>query len=81
MPARARATLLPSLDECAADDRGSARSLDDVGAATVLGAMVEQQRRRTSRPPPREVVEVDGEDHARRDDVIDGGGEAFMKIR
>lgn len=59
------------------DDRGSSRSLDEVGAFAVLGAMVEQRRRSNSVPAldddePRELV---------FERVLDSISDAFMKIR
>ncbi|MDF2693453.1 MAG: hypothetical protein K0S65_1836, partial [Labilithrix sp.] len=54
--------MLPSADPHDApaefsEDRGSSRSLDEIGAVTVLGAMVEQ-RRRSSIPAASEVEDV-----------------------
>lgn len=70
------ATLLPCLDDPFVDDLGSSPSLDaigldEIGALTVLSAMVEQ-RLRASRPAPAELDD--------RGDALAGGG-AFMKIR
>jgi hypothetical protein len=39
-------------DERSEHDRGSWRSLEVVGRAAVLGAMVEQRKRSSSAPPP-----------------------------
>jgi hypothetical protein len=39
-------------DERSEHDRGSWRSLEIVGRAAVLGAMIEQRKRLSSVPPP-----------------------------
>jgi len=82
MPHTADATL-PSADDCAdvyAEDRGSTRSLDEVGAVTVLGAMVEQRRRASSIPAPSEVEDADSVATQRRE-RIDPNDDVFQKIR
>jgi hypothetical protein len=93
MPPTADATLLPpphdyGFADDLADDRGSSRSLDEIGAVTVLGAMVEQRRR--SRPAACEVsddltVDDDEDDSdvvaTQRRPAVDPTCDAFMKIR
>lgn len=44
--------LVNDEDERSEHDRGSWRSLEVVGRAAVLGAMVEQRKRSSSVPPP-----------------------------
>ena len=75
-------TMLPSLlareddssacPDADADDRGSSRSLDDVGAVAVLGAMVEQRKRASSVPALSELLD-DGDS--------DGDGDAIATQR
>lgn len=95
MPPTVGATLLPppygysDRDELC-DDRGSSRSLDEIGALAVLGAMVEQ-RRRSSAPAACELGDFDSNDDDDDDDsdviatqrrpAVDPSCDAFMKIR
>jgi hypothetical protein len=67
------ATLLPPphLD----DDRGSARTLDDVGPVNVLGAMIEQ--RRASQPDPHELDILE----TPRSHRVPADSDAFLKAR
>jgi hypothetical protein len=62
--------------------RGSSRSLDEVGAVTVLGAMVEQRKRSASVPA---AIELEGPDAdaiaTQRRDRIDPSNDIFQKIR
>ena len=75
--------VLPSPDSDSSavyDDRGSSRSLDEVGAVAVLGAMVEQRKRASSIPAPSEVDETDAVATQRRP-RIDPSDDVFQKIR
>jgi hypothetical protein len=91
MPPTADATLLPPPHGYGdfADDRGSSRSLDEIGAVAVLGAMVEQ-RRRSSAPAACEIEDdlrsdEDDDDSdvvaTQRRPALDPTCDAFMKIR
>ncbi len=83
MPPTVDATLPSSdLDRSAAvaEDRGSSRSLDEVGAVAVLGAMVEQRKRASSIPAPSEVDDADAIATQRRP-RIDPNEDVFQKIR
>ncbi|MBX3209216.1 MAG: hypothetical protein KF764_29560 [Labilithrix sp.] len=63
------------------DDRGSSRSLDEIGAVAVLGAMVEQRRRSSSIPSPSEL-DVDADAIAtQRRQRLDPNDDVFQKIR
>ncbi|MBN9160834.1 MAG: hypothetical protein BGO98_45745 [Myxococcales bacterium 68-20] len=73
------------------DDRASSRCLDEVGAATVLGAMVEQRRHSSSRtlaPSEPEANADDADAGADADAVatqrrprLDPNSDLFQKIR
>jgi len=84
MPPTADATLPSTDDDYDAasypDDRGSSRSLDDVGAVAVLGAMVEQRKRSSSIPAPSELDDADAVATQRRP-RIDPNDDVFQKIR
>ena len=62
------------------DDDVSSRSLEDVGATAVLGAMVEQRRRSSSVPPPLEADDSDVIATQRRDRIAPND-DVFQKIR
>lgn len=62
-------------------DRGSSRSLDEVGAFAVLGAMVEQRRRASSIPPPAELDEVAHPAVAPRSPDVEPNDDVFQKNR
>lgn len=71
---------LAAVDEFS-DDRGSSRSLDEIGAVAVLGAMVEQRRRSSSLPSPSEVdADADAVATQRRE-RLDPSDDVFQKIR
>jgi len=82
------ATMLPP---AAFDDLGSSRSLDELGAVTVLGAMVEQRRRSAPDLPrhceldPEHLCSDDEDDSdaiaTQKREAIDPSCDAFMKIR
>jgi hypothetical protein len=79
-------TTLPSREDDSsaryADDRGSSRSLDEVGAVAVLGAMVEQRKRASSVPALSELDDGDGDAIAtQRRPRIDPQDDVFQKIR
>ena len=58
----ARATLLFSRRETIPEEQPSVRRLDEVGAVSVLGAMVEQRRRSQPPPPPLDLdLDDDGD--------------------
>ncbi|MBX3212711.1 MAG: hypothetical protein KF850_11805 [Labilithrix sp.] len=61
------------------NDRGSSRSLDEIGAVAVLGAMVEHRRRSSSVPPAREP-DTDAVATQRRE-RIHPSDDVFQKIR
>jgi len=63
-----------------ADDRGSSRSLDDVGAVAVLGAMVEQRKRASSVPALSELLD-DGDSDGDGDGDGDSDGDAIATQR
>ncbi|MBX3202598.1 MAG: hypothetical protein KF894_31010 [Labilithrix sp.] len=61
------------------DDRGSSRSLDEIGAVAVLGAMVEHRRRSSS---IRATSELDADAVAtQRRERIHPSDDVFQKIR
>jgi len=71
-------------DDCAhaTDDRGSSRSLDEVGAVAVLGAMVEHRKRASSIPPEPERDDRDTDAIAtQRRERIHPSDDVFQKIR
>ena len=82
MPPTVDAHLSSPHDDFAAslaDDRGSSRSLDEVGAVAVLGAMVEQ-RKRASAPAASELDDGDAVATQRRQ-RLDPNDDVFQKIR
>lgn len=66
------------------DDPGSEKSLESVGALTVLGAMVEQKKR-ASRPAPEEIHGVLEDDDGSADEThprkVPQYSDAFLKVR
>lgn len=83
MPPTVDATLPSPDDDFSAgyaDDRGSSRSLDEVGAVAVLGAMVEQRKRASSVPAASEVDDGDSVATQRRQRIAPND-DVFQKIR
>lgn len=86
MPPTVDTTLPSRADESSAlaDDRGSSRSLDEVGAVAVLGAMVEQRKRASSVPALSELDSDDDDGDAvatQRRPRLDPQHDLFQKIR
>lgn len=69
------------------DDRASSRCLDEVGATTVLGAMVEQRRHSSSRTLAPSEPEANADDAdadavaTQRRPRLDPNSDLFQKIR
>ena len=71
------------------DDRSSSRCLDEIGAATVLGAMVEQRRHSSSRTLAPSELEGNADDADADADAVatqrrprlDPSCDLFQKIR
>ena len=82
MPPTVDAHLAPDPDYAAsfADDRGSSRSLDEVGAVAVLGAMVEQRKRASAPAFTSELDDADAVATQRRQ-RLDPNDDVFQKIR
>ncbi len=76
--ASADATLLPP-ELPPSEERGSSRTLDDVGVEAVLGAMIEQ--RRASRPCPSEVESPFEFEETPRSRRVAADSDAFLKVR
>jgi hypothetical protein len=82
MSAHLEATLLPpTAHDYLERDLSSSRSLEEIGAVSVLGAMVEQRRRYSSMLE--ELPREDDEDAiaTQKREAIDPSCDAFIKIR
>jgi hypothetical protein len=76
--------MLPAVDAYIHEDRGSSRSLDEVGPLAVLEAMVEQRKRSASIPATCELDDsLSGEDAiaTQRRERLEPGDDVFQKIR